>query len=267
MRFRSAIVLSLLLVTSRHAFAQQPAPAVKPHDFGKWEKEIAAYEEADKKDPPVKGGIVFTGSSTIRRWKALNDEFPAYNVLNRGFGGCEILDCTHFADRIVFPYEPKAVFLRCGGNDIHNGKTPEQVFDDFKDFLATVHEHLPNARVFYISQNPTNARLNQKDQEQQLNDYVHAMLPTTPWLTYIDVSKLPLDANGDVRPELFIADKLHFNDDGNHLLAESVRPYLPLAARGMPVAVKAPAVAQTSVQCCQACSNCGRRHFFRRRCR
>src|SRR5262245_14497991 len=67
MRIQSAIVLSLLLVASHSAFAQE-APAPKPHNFEKWEKEIAAYEEADKKDPPAKGGIVFTGSSTIRRW-------------------------------------------------------------------------------------------------------------------------------------------------------------------------------------------------------
>jgi hypothetical protein len=51
--------------------------------------------------------------------------------------------------------------------------------------------------------------------------------PDTPFLKYIDVSTLPLDANGQVRPELFVEDKLHFNAAGNKLLAEKVRPYLP----------------------------------------
>ncbi len=212
----------LLLASSRLAWC-----ADKPHDFAKWEKEIAAFEEADRKEMPPKGAIVFTGSSTIRRWTSLKDDFAGHKVVNRGFGGCEILDCTHFADRMIFPYEPSAIFLRCGGNDIHNGKTPEQVFKDFKDFVAKVHERLPKTEIFYISQNPTLARWSQKDQEQELNNMVQAMIADTPYLKYIDVSTLPLDANGQVRPELFVEDKLHFNAAGNKLLAEKVRPYLP----------------------------------------
>ena len=58
MLIRSAIIL-VLLFTTRATFAQQPAP--KPHNFALWEKEIAAFEEADKTNPPAKGGIVFTG--------------------------------------------------------------------------------------------------------------------------------------------------------------------------------------------------------------
>ena len=64
---------------------------------------------------------------------------PAHPIINRGFGGNEIADSTHFADRMIFPYQPRMIFLRAGGNDIHNGKTAEQVFADFKEFVATVH--------------------------------------------------------------------------------------------------------------------------------
>src|SRR5258708_1728329 len=68
------------------------APA--PHDFARWEKEIAAYEAADRENPPPKGGILFIGSSTIRLWKTLAQDFPEYKVINRGFGGSEIADST-----------------------------------------------------------------------------------------------------------------------------------------------------------------------------
>ena len=53
----------------------------------RWEKEIAAFETADRANPPAKGGIVFVGSSSIRKWTSLAADFPAYPVLNRGFGG------------------------------------------------------------------------------------------------------------------------------------------------------------------------------------
>jgi lysophospholipase L1-like esterase len=36
-----------------------------------------------------------------------------------------------------------------------------------------------------------------------------------------------LGADGKPREDLFVEDKLHFNAEGNKLLAEKVRPYLP----------------------------------------
>src|SRR4051812_33442869 len=79
--------------------------------FAKWEKEIAAFEARDREQPPEKGGIVFGGSSSIRMWKTLAEDFPKHRVLNRGFGGSEIEDSVHFADRIVIPYSPRMIVL------------------------------------------------------------------------------------------------------------------------------------------------------------
>src|SRR5689334_10304026 len=72
-------------------------------DFGKWEKEIAAYEQMDRTNPPPSGALLFIGSSTIRLWKTLAQDFPTHRVVNRGFGGSEIVDSTHFAERIILP--------------------------------------------------------------------------------------------------------------------------------------------------------------------
>ena len=87
------------------------------HNFARWEKAIRAFEQRDAKHPPAPGAIVFTGSSTIARWKTLARDFPDQPVLNRGFGGSQIVDATHFADRIIYPYQPKMVILRAGGNE------------------------------------------------------------------------------------------------------------------------------------------------------
>src|SRR4030095_13498966 len=61
-------------------------------DSEKWEKDIAAFETADRGQPPKKGAILFIGSSSIRLWKTLAEDFPQHRVLNRGFGGSEIAD-------------------------------------------------------------------------------------------------------------------------------------------------------------------------------
>ena len=129
-----------------HAQSAAPAAPAPAHDFARWEKDVAAFEASDRTAPPPKNALLFVGSSTIVRWKTLQQDYPAHPIINRGFGGNEIADSTHFADRIIFPYQPRTIFLRAGGNDIHNGKTPEQVFADFKAFVATVRAKLAEDR-------------------------------------------------------------------------------------------------------------------------
>jgi len=108
-----------------------------------WEREIQAFEAADRGNPPPQGAVLFIGSSTIRMWKTLAQDFPEHKVLNRGFGGCQIADCTYYADRIVVPYNPRLIVLRAGGNDIAAGKSPEQVRGDFQAFVDKVRAKLP----------------------------------------------------------------------------------------------------------------------------
>jgi lysophospholipase L1-like esterase len=70
--------------------------------FARWEPEIAAFEQQDRANAPVKGALLFIGSSTIRLWNTLASDFPGHKIINRGFGGSQIVDATHFADRIIF---------------------------------------------------------------------------------------------------------------------------------------------------------------------
>ena len=217
-----ALIVFTLVTSIRTATA-----AETNHNFAKWEQEIAAFEASDRTNPPPKHCLLFTGSSTIRRWTTLAQEFPNQPVVNRGVGGSETVDIIHFADRIVFPYEPKMIFFRCGGNDIFNGRPVEKVFEDYKEFVALVHSKLPETEIVYISQNPTNARLKQKDQEQALNKLVREFTKQTPHLQYCEMADMVVDKDGNVRPELFVSDKLHFNAEGNKLMAERVRPFLP----------------------------------------
>lgn len=219
---RFTLVLSFCLVVVRGALAQDTN-----HNYAKWEKEISAYERQDATNPPAKGSFVFIGSSTVRFWKSLASDYPGLPVVNRGFGGSEIVDSTHFAPRVVFPYEPRMVFLRAGGNDLWAGKSPEQVADDFKEFAETVHARLPQAEIIFISQNPSLARWKQHEKEKTLNALAADYVRGKSWLKYIETYDLVLGADGLPRAELFVADKLHFNAAGYKLLAERVRPYLP----------------------------------------
>ena len=220
------------LLTSLVAFlvvAPEPLSlcAESRHDFAKWEKDISAYEQLDRTSPTPKGGLLFIGSSTIRLWKTLAQDFPKHQVINRGFGGSEIVDATHFADRIIFPYRPKAIFLRAGGNDLWAGKSPEQVFADFKDFVREIHAKLPDTEIVFISLSPSIARLQQAAKEKAVNESVRDFTQRTARLKFIDTYDMVLGSDGKPRPELFVEDKLHFSAAGYKLLAERVRAYLP----------------------------------------
>src|SRR5688572_13107998 len=101
---RTFLISLMVLLAARAAWC-----AETNHNFARWEKEIAAYEQSDRTNPPPKGSVLFIGSSTVRLWKTLAQDFPDHRVINRGFGGSQIIDSAHFAERIIFPYEPKAI--------------------------------------------------------------------------------------------------------------------------------------------------------------
>src|SRR3954468_20892932 len=178
---RFSLSLWLLLATGVSLTAAEPK-----HNFEKWEKEISTYEQMDRTNPPPQGGLVFIGSSTIRRWKSLAQDFPGTHVINRGFGGSEIVDSTYFADRVIFPYHPQMVLLRAGGNDLWAKKSVEQVFSDYKDFVAKVHGKLPEAQIVFISLSPSIARWDQADKEQAVNQMVQEYTKGKTYLKYID---------------------------------------------------------------------------------
>lgn len=219
-----SLAMLLLLGCGRAAGA-----AETNHNFARWEKEIAAYEQMDRTNPPPKGAILFIGSSTIRRWQTLAQDFSRHRVINRGFGGSEIPDATHFADRIIFPCAPRLIFLRSGGNDLTRGKSPERVFADFKEFVATIHAKLPETEIAFISVNPTPKYWERRKTFQALNALIEEFVRGCPRLKYIETSPMVLGNDGQPRAELFVADKLHFSAAGYALLADKVRPFLPPA--------------------------------------
>jgi lysophospholipase L1-like esterase len=213
-------------LASGHAFAGTQASAGPE----KWEGEIKAFETADQTNPPPKGAVLFVGSSSIRLWKTLAQDFPDHRVINRGFGGSQIADSVHFADRIVLPYAPRLVVLYAGGNDINAGKSPEQVFGDFKAFVASVRARLPGTRIAYLSSAPSPARWAQVEKVRALNRLIEAFCNAGDNLTFVNVFPHMLGEDGQPRPEIFVDDRLHLNARGYALWTKIVRPFLDAPA-------------------------------------
>ena len=191
-----------------------------------FEKEILAFEAADRTNPPPTGGTLFIGSSSIRLWKTLAEDFPGQRLLNRGFGGSQIIDSVRYLRRIVLPYKPKLIVMYAGGNDINGGKTPERVFVDYLRFVTNVQAALPETRIAYIAIAPNPARWSQVEQVRTANKLIEAHTRTDARLAFIDVFSKMLGADGQPRPDIFVADRLHMNAEGYKLWRGIVGPVL-----------------------------------------
>jgi len=190
-----------------------------------WEPAIKKFEEADRQHPPEKGGVLFVGSSSIRIWESLAEDFPGVKVLNRGFGGSEIADSTYYAGRIIVPYRPRMIVFYAGDNDLAKGKSPDRVSDDFKEFVGRVRKDLPAVKIAFISIKPSPARWSLVKQMQSANEKIRTYIESQKGLVYIDVFA-PMLRDGEVRKELFGQDGLHMNGAGYKLWTSIVRPYL-----------------------------------------
>ncbi len=121
--------------------------------------------------------------------------------------------------------------MRAGTNDIANNKSPEQVFEDFKAFVA-VHAKLPKTEVVFTSVNPTVRAGSSSTRQKKLNGLIKDWTEKTPGTGFIWCYDVSLGGDGKPRKELFLDDQLHFNAEGYKVLAERIRPYLPKGELG-----------------------------------
>jgi lysophospholipase L1-like esterase len=216
----------LFLVLAACQVAATAAPAAKAADPRRFENEIAAFEAADRTNPPPQNAILFIGSSSIRKWTTLAGDFPQYKVINRGFGGSHLSDSVYYFDRIVLPCKPRMIVMFAGSNDINFGKTPEQVFDDFKAFVQKVERALPQTRVAYISISTVPSRKSEVEQVKRANQLISRFAAGNKRLRFIDVFWAMLGPDGKPRPDIFVSDNLHLNAKGYAIWREKVAPYL-----------------------------------------
>lgn len=221
------LMAGVLLITSSITLGRVQGDEEKA-PFARWEKAIAAFEAADRDDPPPQQATLFVGSSSIRKWD-LEKWFPERPVINRGFGGSQIADSVHFAERIVLKHRPKTIVFYAGDNDIAKKKSPRQVAEDFREFVKIVHAELPKTKILFIAIKPSLSRWNLGETMQQANRLIEKQCRQNDRLEFVDVWPKMLGSDGKPRPELFVQDGLHLSEAGYKLWTSLVKPHLPEA--------------------------------------
>lgn len=190
----------------------------------RFEEEIKAFETADANMMPAEGSILFVGSSSIRLWSTLQDDFAPMPVINRGFGGSTIPEVNYYAERIVHKYNPSLIVFYCGENDIAEEHPPAIVFQDFKKFIGETEKNLAGVPVVYISAKPSPSRWALWRKYETLNGMIKQFANARPNLHFVDIGPTLLGKNGEPDPNLFVEDKLHMNGAGYAKWTEVLRP-------------------------------------------
>lgn len=190
-----------------------------------WEADMQRFEAADAQSPPPRGGVLFIGSSSIRFWDTLAQDFPGVPVINRGFGGSELRDSTWYADRVIVPYAPRQILIYAGDNDLNAGRTPQQLRADFIAFVERVRRDLPTTKIAYISNKPSPSRVKLLSVQREANTLIQAEAKRLG-VDYIDIFTPMLDATGQPNERLFIEDRLHMNRAGYVIWQRVIAPYV-----------------------------------------
>jgi lysophospholipase L1-like esterase len=192
----------------------------------RYEQEIQTFEAADKEAMPPKGAVLFAGSSSIRLWPGLGASFASMPVINRGFGGCTIPEVMHYAERIIWKYEPRVLVFYCGENDIKEETPPAVVFQNFKKFIGGIEQNLPNTEVVFISAKPSPGRWPLWRSFQQFNGMAEQFAQNRERLHFVDISGTLLSENGEPDKSLFLEDMLHMNRQGFEKWVEVLKPVI-----------------------------------------
>jgi lysophospholipase L1-like esterase len=190
---------------------------------------VAAIERADRESPPAPGGVVFLGSSNVRMWTTLAEDFAGLGPLNRGVGGARLVELPAVAARLVAAARPAAVVVSAGTNDVAAGATPEEIRVAFAELVERLREAVPGVRIAFLAIAPSRLRWEQRERQQAANDAAREFIESQgadSGLAYFDANAAFLDGNGEPADECFLDDQQHPSVIGNARRAAILRPLI-----------------------------------------
>jgi lysophospholipase L1-like esterase len=196
-----------------------PSPSVGP-----FEQEVRSLE--NRRIEFSQRPIIFYGSSSIRLWKTLSQDFIGYPVVNCGFGGSRLSDCVRYVSRLVLRLKPAAVVLYAGDNDLAQGALPDQAFASFRDLYRALRSYSAQMPIAYISVKPSPARIRYLDNILRFNQMVKGFLQKQPATKYIDIYTAMLGPDQRPNPALFVQDQIHLSGLGYQMLRRDVSTFL-----------------------------------------
>ncbi len=212
-------ILLIVVVFVNKGFAQEQKPRY-------WD-DVQTIRKFDKMFAQPASPILFTGSSSIRKWDDLELVFAPFAAMNRGLGGAVINDIIYYADELIFSYKPRQIVLYVGENDLGDTlSTPDSILNRTKHLFSVIREKLPEVPIVYISIKPSPVRDRFLTKAIECNQLIKEFLKEDPLTVYVDVFSKMLTKEGKSMPELFLDDMLHMNSKGYDIWYAAILPTL-----------------------------------------
>jgi lysophospholipase L1-like esterase len=171
------------------------------------------------------GSTLFTGSSTIRMWKSLETSFPNQNILNTGFGGSKASDLKTHLFPLVIRLEPSRVFIYEGDNDVWADVPVAEIMTSLDEIVNRLQLIDPTMEVYLIEAKPSPSRWEKMANYQIFNLKLKEYCLAKQGVEFVPTWEALTDSTGNPRPELYLQDQLHLNEQGYEIWTEIFRPY------------------------------------------
>lgn len=196
---------------------------IKAQTVSAFEKEVESItKKYDSVWDSQRETILFTGSSSVRFWKTLEESFPNHQILNTGFGGSQASDLLYHLDDLVLKYRPRKVFIYEGDNDIFARKRPKEIIQTTSDIILQIKKNNPDTKIVLISAKPSISRWQLRRRYRRLNRKYRKLSKKDPLLEYVDVWN-PMLNGRKLKMDIFIEDGLHMNSKGYILWYEAMK--------------------------------------------
>jgi lysophospholipase L1-like esterase len=161
--------------------------------------------------------VTFYGSSSIRLWDSLEEDFPDVTLVNLGFGGSTLAACAYYFERLVLPYKPRSIICYAGENDIGDGIKSDVVVQSFHKLHHKVATQLEGVPFAYLSIKPSPGRWQYIDRIREVNRRIEAEMSHRAESHFLDIYTPMLRDDGKPRRELWSDDGIHLNSLGYHV--------------------------------------------------
>lgn len=214
------------------------------------EKEIEKYEQ----EPIEKGKILFYGHSVFTRWgspkwgyRRLDQDIRMKDgslaCVNHGFGTSTAEELLYYYHRMVRPWEPRALVLATYANDGMYGYDVEDIMRNIGKICAWARTDFPGIKIFLMEDHPrpngkgatvrdvwNSGKQRRERYHRLLRAYAdqHEDTQVVELWNRPEFFETPEDVGNfqKVREDIFVADKVHPNQEGYDILGKIFREVL-----------------------------------------
>lgn len=200
-----------------------------PYKLSRFSNEINKFKIKDSLNMPDSGIVVFSGSSSIRKWKNIENLYKNFHAINRGFGGSTYPELIYYSKQLILKYKPKVIVIYEGDNDQYI-LTPYQIYLNVCKIAEIIHQNLPKTRILFLSVKPAPSRIKFIKSVAMTNTYIKHYCQTDTMAEYVDIFTPMFDSSG-IRKDIFLKDSLHLNEKGYKIWDSVIRPYLSMCLK------------------------------------